>query len=67
MLYKKQIQVVKICYGGQGLSDEIIPLTEWMDEESGLKVFETYQETASKEGWYCDVKARERYVKASSM
>lgn len=66
MLYKKQIQVVKICYGGQGFSDEIVPLTEWMDEESGLKAFAAYQETASKEKWYCDVKARERYVKASS-
>lgn len=63
-LYKKQIRVERVTYGGQGFSDEIIPLTEWLDEEEGLKVLEKYREIEKREKWYCHVTARQRYVEA---
>lgn len=68
MFYIKQIQVIKIFDGEQGFVREITPLTDWLDEDDGLKALEKYKETAHSEGWWWyEIKARERYVRADHL
>lgn len=62
-MYKKQIRIIKILYGGQGFSDQTYPMTDWMEEEEGIRAFVKYREQARRENWCCDVVLQDRYVK----
>lgn len=60
-LYKKQIKVFRIFYGGQGFCDEVIELTDWLDEDEGKMEFNRYKEEC-KDWFFAEINMKERFV-----
>ena len=60
VLYKRQIQVYSFVPGLQGCCDDITLLTDWLDEDEGMKTY--FRLKKERENDWVDIRYYTRHV-----